>query len=222
MILTNNSSTSLIFGVNRCVSDKLKSSTSIGHLSRDFLSGFATGAALAPIIGPMELIKVRLQVDGNSATGRKYKGLLDCIAKSTSGGRFLLWRGSMMTLLRDAPSFAFYFGTYDLIKNLRDPKDQTPLHLLLAGGLAGISAWIPSYPQDVLKSRIQLSIQPIRPSTVSIIRSIWIKDGVGGFFRGITPTLARAFPANAATFLAFELVSRLLHVPSFDPLDESH
>lgn len=35
--------------------------------------------------------------------------------------------------------------------------DQTlsTFDLLMAGGLSGFGAWIPAYPQDVIKSRMQ-------------------------------------------------------------------
>lgn len=38
----------------------------------------------------------------------------------------------------------------------KDPKEElSTFELLMAGGLAGFGAWIPAYPQDVIKSRYQ-------------------------------------------------------------------
>lgn len=51
-----------------------------------------------------------------------------------------------------------------------------------------------------------MAIQTSETRTVrSTAQSIFAKEGWRGFFRGFTPCLARAFPANAAAFLAFEL-----------------
>ena len=34
--------------------------------------------------------------------------------------------------------------------------------------------------------------------------------GVGAFYRGVSPALVRAFPANGALFLAYEMTKRVL------------
>lgn len=36
-----------------------------------------------------------------------------------------------------------------------DEEQLSTFELLMAGGLAGFGAWIPAYPQDVIKSRYQ-------------------------------------------------------------------
>jgi solute carrier family 25 (mitochondrial carnitine/acylcarnitine transporter), member 20/29 len=75
---------------------------------------------------------------------------------------------------------------------------------ILSGGLAGIAAWLPGYPQDVIKSVIQSHDKHL--SLPQATRQIFKSHGVKGFFKGFTPTMLRAFPANAATFLGYELV----------------
>lgn len=119
-----------------------------------------------------------------------------------------------MTLLRDVPSFAGYFFVYEGGKRAvarwqrKSEAHLTVAELLLCGGLAGFGAWIPCYPQDVLKSRIQSSAGrlTVRGALAGILR----EHGLRGFLRGLGPTMARAFPANAATFLAYETVRGLL------------
>jgi solute carrier family 25 carnitine/acylcarnitine transporter 20/29 len=39
---------------------------------------------------------------------------------------------------------------------------------------------------------------------------IYSELGIRGFFRGFGPTMLRAFPANAATFLAYEVTRKNL------------
>jgi hypothetical protein len=52
---------------------------------------------------------------------------------------------------------------------------------------------------------------PLRyPNVSSAARHIYETEGARGFFRGFTPCLARAFPANAACFVAFEAVMAAL------------
>lgn len=75
---------------------------------------------------------------------------------------------------------------------------------ILSGGCAGIAAWLPCYPQDVIKSVIQSNESKLTiPQATS---KIYKTSGFKGFFKGFTPTMIRAFPANAATFLGYELI----------------
>lgn len=182
---------------------------------------------------PIELLKVRLQIQDPSRP-RIYSGILDCARQTLrTHGPTGLYRGMTATLLRDFPSFATYFGVYDVLKQqfaaASGAREASRGHLLLAGGLAGIgihpppsplvsplssrhagriAAWIPCYPQDVIKSRMQSSA--VHRSVLACARSILAEHGLRGFFKGFGPTIVRAFPANAATFFAYELVSEQL------------
>jgi len=60
----------------------------------------------------------------------------------------------------------------------------------------------------VIKSRVQASHQ--ETSITRTIAQIHSQSGSKGFFHGFTPTMARAFPANAITFFAFETVRFIL------------
>ena len=68
-----------------------------------------------------------------------------------------------MTLARDGPGSAAYFASYEYTKRLMSPKDaegnptgelSLPA-ILTAGGAAGIAMWIPVFPVDTIKSRLQ-------------------------------------------------------------------
>lgn len=57
---------------------------------------------------------------------------------------------------------SFYLVTYEGLKMVfqavkKDPENNplTSFEIFMAGGLAGFGAWIPAYPQDVIKSRFQ-------------------------------------------------------------------
>jgi len=202
---------------NRPSSEHLK-------LSEMTLAGGLAGASVAFINCPVELLKIQLQLqkDGGAFSPASRPSLLN-MGRSiiTSQGLFGLYRGLFSTILRDVPSFAGYFATYHGLKSLyfsSEAHDSTSSKLpaqfqLLFGGLAGIACWVVCYPQDVLKSRIQgSSIQggPLKLSEAWT--TLRLEGGVNSslvnqirpFLRGATPTLARAFPANAATFMLYE------------------
>lgn len=49
-----------------------------------------------------------------------------------------------------------------------------------------------------------------RPSFATVVRQTYAIDGLAGFFRGLTPTILRAFPANASALFVYEGLLRLL------------
>ncbi|KAJ3123087.1 hypothetical protein HK098_002236 [Nowakowskiella sp. JEL0407] len=149
-----------------------------------------------------------------------YKGLGDVALKTfQSSGVAGFYRGLPITVIRDIPSFAAYFGAYEQTKLIfRDSRVRSgldssigPLELMIAGGIAGIAAWLPCYPQDVIKSVIQNDSRK-GISTLTYAREL-LKQSNGSykcFFKGFSATMARAFPANAATFVAYEFALGLL------------
>ncbi|KAL1920319.1 uncharacterized protein VTP21DRAFT_1465 [Calcarisporiella thermophila] len=182
------------------------------------LAGGLAGSVMAFANCPVELLKVKLQAQNtmpvSEIRGTPYKGVIDCgIRTFKDRGLAGLYRGITITIIRDVPSYASYFFAYEGMKRwLASNKQDTDLtsgDLLLAGGIAGIAAWLPCYPQDVLKSRMQNNTS--YKSTADCFRALVAqKMGVKSFFKGFTPTLARAFPANAATFFAYESAMKLL------------
>ncbi|ORZ26128.1 mitochondrial carrier domain-containing protein [Absidia repens] len=170
-----------------------------------------------------ELLKVKLQtqdpkgvIGANGKLEVPYKGVVDCgIRTVRAHGLQGIYRGLGITLLRDFPSYGLYFVTYEGLKRTfqamkKNPEEQlNTFDLLMAGGLAGFCAWIPAYPQDVLKSRLQND--PRIKSSLAALRTLLREGGARTLLTGIGPTMARAFPANAATFFAFEMAMETMN-----------
>jgi solute carrier family 25 carnitine/acylcarnitine transporter 20/29 len=172
-------------------------------------AGFFSAIPMTLITAPFERVKVLLQIQGQKelAPGEKpkYSGGVDVIRQLyKEGGIRSVFRGSAATLARDGPGSAAYFAAYEYTKRALTPKDENgnpgPLSLkavMIAGGTAGIAMWIPVFPIDTVKSRLQSAEG--RPTIGGIIRDIHGKGGFKAFFPGIGPALARAVPANAVT-----------------------
>lgn len=81
-----------------------------------------------------------------------------------------------------------------------DPA-PTMTHLFTAGGSAGFMYWVLFYPLDVIKSAMQtdaLRVEERRFRGVADTASkLWAEGGVSRFYKGVTPCLLRAVPANA-------------------------
>ncbi|CAO3599792.1 unnamed protein product [Absidia cylindrospora] len=165
---------------------------------------------------PIELLKVKLQTQDPKgvigATGKleaPYKGVVDCGVRTVRAhGLQGIYRGLGITLLRDFPSYGLYFVTYEGLKRVFQSMKKNPeeplgtVDLLMAGGLAGFGAWIPAYPQDVIKSRMQND--PRIKTSMAALRTL-LREGGRSLLSGVGPAMARAFPANAATFFAYEM-----------------
>ncbi len=63
-------------------------------------------------------------------------------------------------------------------------------------------------PMDVGKSIIQTSKNP--KSLIPTLRDVYAAKGVSGLYSGLGVACLRAFPANAALFLGYEIVRNLL------------
>ena len=173
------------------------------------------------ITAPFERVKIILQIQGQKelkpGEKPKYSGGTDVVRQlMREGGIRSVYRGSLMTLARDGPGSAAYFATYETIKRNLTPKDADgkPGKLSLpavamAGGIAGIAMWIPVFPVDTIKSRLQSSDANLGISAT--IKQLYGKGGVKAFFPGMGPAMARAVPANAATFLGVELAHQAMN-----------
>ncbi|KAL3486528.1 mitochondrial carrier domain-containing protein [Aspergillus germanicus] len=185
----------------------------IGQISA---AGFFSAIPMTLITAPFERVKVLLQIQGQNppppGQKPKYSGGVDVVKQLyKEGGIRSVFRGSAMTLARDGPGSAAYFAAYEYIKRSLTPKDAEgnvtgDLSLpavLAAGGAAGIAMWIPVFPVDTIKSRLQSA--PGKPTIGGTIRAVYANGGFKAFFPGFGPALARAVPANAATFAGVEL-----------------
>ncbi|RVX73358.1 hypothetical protein B0A52_03000 [Exophiala mesophila] len=190
----------------------------IGQISA---AGFFSAIPMTLITAPFERVKVLLQIQGQKqlAPGEKpkYNGGVDVVRQLyKEGGVRSVFRGSAMTLARDGPGSAAYFAVYEYVKRSLSPKDAEgnatgELSLpavMTAGGAAGIAMWIPVFPVDTIKSRLQSAEG--RPTISGTIKGVYASGGIKAFFPGFGPALARAVPANAATFLGVELAHKAM------------
>jgi len=82
--------------------------------------------------------------------------------------------------------------------------------VIMAGGTAGVAMWAVAIPPDVIKSRIQSAPSGTYSGFMDCVRKTIAADGVGALWKGFGPAMARAFPANAATFLGVEYSRQML------------
>lgn len=185
------------------------------------IAGVAAGLANGVVSGPVEHIRIRLQTQSN--TNPMYKGPFNAMKQIVSQyGIAGLFKGQAVTFLREATGYGVYFLAYEKLvqremtqKGIR--RDQiNPMNSVLYGATAGYALWAVIYPIDMIKSRMQTD--GFTPSTGQkyasardCVRKVWRTEGISAFTRGLGPTLIRSPFANGATFLGFEMASRLLY-----------
>ncbi|RCI08335.1 hypothetical protein L249_8874 [Ophiocordyceps polyrhachis-furcata BCC 54312] len=201
-------------------------SLSIGQTAT---AGFLSAIPMTAITAPFER-KTTTTTTTTTTTAPKHhhRNAADVVRHLyKTGGLRSVFRGSAATLARDGPGSAAYFAAYEYIKaSLSRPspspssssssssqqQQQQPLSLgaiTCAGAAAGVAMWIPVFPVDTVKSRLQTAEADV--SISSVVRSLYAQGGFRAFFPGFGPALARAVPANAATFLGVELAHQAMN-----------
>ncbi|KAL0916879.1 hypothetical protein M5K25_014429 [Dendrobium thyrsiflorum] len=221
---------SLFFGIYSQTKQLLQGESQISKPQLQVIipSGAFVGAIISLILCPSELVKCRMQVQGkDSALSSyvRYNGPLDCALKTIkTEGIKGMFRGGLTTLLRESIGNAVFFTTYEssryyMHSNLNHPKGQASKLLqdagigIITGGLSGMAFWATVLPLDVAKTVIQTN--PDAKSSCNpmlTLYSIYRRFGLRGCYAGLGPTLARAFPANAAAIVTLELTAKMLGV----------
>lgn len=198
-------------------------------LNQILLAGCASGIVSALVTSPIELVKIREQLDysGVGARPRPIQVVKQVWSRGGLGG---LYRGLGATCLRDL-GYGPYFLCYEIINRLLlsmheatpmpgEPTIQAPglsnLEYAFSGAVAGVLAWVSTFPIDCIKTRVQAverlagegqterGWRPWNGSVAVAAREIWSQGGPGAFWRGVGATVLRAIPVNATLFVVYE------------------
>ncbi|KAK7074734.1 hypothetical protein SK128_021830 [Halocaridina rubra] len=227
----------IVFGVQGNMARHMKDPDS---LRSQTLAGATAGFFQAFITSPMELVKTRVQIQTEGAAAsptslstassststiiasKSYESPLDCLRKIiTTEGWKGLFRGQLITLTRDVPALATYFYTYEYLAQKWSTDGYVPAPAVLAaGGMAGITSWVFTYPIDVIKSRVQADgvggVNKYK-GVIHCVRAGIAAEGLGFLSRGLLSTIIRAFPVNATTFAVVSWTHKL-----FEDYDDSY
>jgi hypothetical protein len=188
-------------------------------------AGSAAGVVNALVSVPIDQIKIRLQADQQKSTVRDSLSIRGTFSKVRQiyreAGFATLYRGWQLACVKDVMGYALYFFLFEQTKELLIRKVSRPNHLpdavsvWFAGGLTGMVGWAVVYPLDVIKSHIQNDRygrnEPRQFATAAeCVQNLIRSGGLTNLYRGMVPTLMRAFLGHSVLFLAFDATMKAL------------
>ncbi|KAH9868521.1 hypothetical protein J1614_007593 [Plenodomus biglobosus] len=215
--------------VNDLVRGKL-TDKSTGNIKfwHEMLAGGTAGACQVVFTNPLEIVKIRLQIQGELSKNVEGVPKRSAMWIVRNLGLMGLYKGATACLLRDVPFSAIYFPTYSHLK--RDFFGESPqkslgvLQMLTAGAIAGMPAAYLTTPCDVIKTRLQVEARK-GEATYNGLRhaaqTIWREEGFRAFFKGGPARIMRSSPQFGFTLAGYEILQRALPMPGSAPTDST-
>ncbi|KAL3508075.1 hypothetical protein ACH5RR_033457 [Cinchona calisaya] len=202
-----------------------------GQMKRAFINasaGAISGAVSRTVISPLDVIKIRFQVQLEPTTQwallrkdyygpSKYTSMLqatkDILREEGLPG---FWRGNVPALFMVVPYTAIQFTVLHKLKTLAagSSKSEDHIHLspylsYVSGALAGCAATVGSYPFDLLRTILASQGEPkVYPNMRSAFVSILQFRGIRGLYAGLTPTLIEIVPYAGLQFGTYDTFKR--------------
>ncbi|KAF3903703.1 Mitoferrin-2 [Arthrobotrys entomopaga] len=192
-----------------------------------FIAGGIAGAVSRTVVSPLERLKILYQVQGSG--GASYTGIGASLGKmwKEEGWRGFL-RGNGTNCIRIVPYSAVQFSSYTIYKDFLMEEGQTQLNTqrrLLAGGMAGVTSVVATYPLDICRTRLSIhtaSLEALGKTGQHLkIPGMWEtmvhmykhEGGVLALYRGLIPTLAGVAPYVGLNFACYEQIREWMTPP---------
>ncbi|VDM69357.1 unnamed protein product [Strongylus vulgaris] len=168
------------------------------------------------IIQPLDVLKIRFQLQEEPIRGRnsgKYKGLIQSIRLIfREEGARSFWKGHVPAQGLSAMYGLVQFSSFEFLSRQvgrRLPPGSASLRSsadFVCGGLSGCLAMTSAMPLDVIRTRLVAQCgNAVYRGTTHAIFYIWKKEGVLGYFRGWTPSIAQIAPFTGLQFALYNL-----------------
>lgn len=170
---------------------------------KTMLAGSAATLAHDFLVTPLDVVKQRMQLQNS-----KYLNPIDaakCVCRDSGLAAFI--RSYPTTVLLNVPYMSTQFAVYESVKlYLRDTflEEESSLHHLVAGGVAGGLAGFISCPLDVIKTTIQTDPRCGFRKIRSVSGEILLREGYKGFFRGATARAIYCVPSASLIWMTYD------------------
>jgi solute carrier family 25 thiamine pyrophosphate transporter 19 len=192
-------------------------------------AGLASGIFTRAIIQPLDVLKIRFQLQEEPMKGHKkgkYTGVIQSVRVIIQEeGISAFWKGhipaqglSAIYGLVQFSTFEFFTRQFSTIAYL---SEHTKTRDFVAGALAGCTAMTAAMPLDVIRTRLvaqgEGELKVYRSLSHAAVK-IWKYEKVPGFFRGITPSLIQIAPFTGLQFLIYNYISKIWndYLPAYE------
>jgi len=189
-------------------------------LTWELVAGGTAGGCQVIFTNPLEIVKIRLQMQGEAAKleGALPKGAGHIIRQL---GLLGLYKGASACLLRDIPFSAIYFPAYshlkkDVFHEGYNGKKLSFLETLASAAIAGMPAAYLTTPADVVKTRLQVEArtgQAHYKGMADAFVRIYQEEGFKALFKGGPARIVRSSPQFGFTLVAYEYLHKYCPYP---------
>lgn len=188
------------------------------------LRGAMAGGFAKTMVYPVDRVKMIYQVKGATIGHFRVSYILhDLLSIVQKEGFLSLWKGNFAAFARTFPHSGISYAGFDAYKKVLGDCKYLESHdmvaYFIAGGLAGTTATLMTYPLDVWNTRMAVSKGAYKYKQIMLLKY----DGFASLYRGLVPTLLGIIPYAAISFSTFETLkqkslrrkySSQTHIPS--------
>ncbi|KAL8995792.1 MAG: hypothetical protein Q9169_004550 [Polycauliona sp. 2 TL-2023] len=189
-----------------------------GSKGEVIIAGGVAGLVSRFCIAPLDVLKIRLQLQTNPLRGRAWKGTEPALNPTGTISTFrhilhdegvtAFWKGNVPAELLYVAYGGVQFSTYRLTNKLLQPFSlPNTVDTFLSGASAGATATSLTYPLDLLRTRFAAQGRDrVYTSLRSGIMDIARTEGFKGFFQGLSPAVGQVVPYMGLFFSFYEVL----------------
>jgi Mitochondrial carrier protein len=166
----------------------------------DFAMASSSKAMTTILFNPINMMKTRFEVLGNN----EYKSIFSAVCKIyKKEGISGFYKGTIPSLMKDVPYSGLQYSLYQSIMGCNERIRENKIGIVIAAGLSSSMAIMITYPFDNLRVRAQFN-QGSPMKMLGLIKEIFEKEGIKGFYKGYLPRLIKKIFGGAITWSIYE------------------
>jgi len=201
--------TSIYFGVYENTRRLLGKKYETSPLVTSVVSSMTAGVTAQALTNPLWVVKTRMQTEAGNLSFRTLAGMI-YRAEGCKG----FMRG-ISASVAGASQYAVQFPVYeagrDYLTKMHKDGDDAKLSLqdvVFASCGSRVTASVITYPQQVLRTRLQTGRGAICGGLLKTAFMIMRQEGVRALYNGMCASLMKSVPTSVITLCCFEFVSR--------------
>uniref|UniRef100_A0A1I8JCD7 ADP/ATP translocase n=1 Tax=Macrostomum lignano TaxID=282301 RepID=A0A1I8JCD7_9PLAT len=175
-------------------------------------AGFLSGATVRALLQPLDVIKIRWQLQLESISRRGDGGTYQSLPQTV--GRILreegaraLWKGHVVSVLFNSVQFYTFERSGPPVRELLGGGSDFGADFV-CGGISGVAAALSCHPFDTLRTRLigQSEKNRVYSGLVHAVTHMWRSEGPRVFFQGLNSNLCMTMPQAASRFAFYKLL----------------